>query len=75
MADPILESSLKIRLHTDYWDVFWCEIKKIDKFQLRLKTDASLFPFSYVTFLISCCLIKNYPPQTLAALTTHPVTK
>ncbi len=51
MADPILESSLKT-------DQIICAVtffalnKKIDKFQLCLKTAASLFLFSFVTFLI-----------------------
>jgi len=44
MADPILESSLKTRLNTMCCDIFCCKIKKVDKFQLCLKTAASLFP-------------------------------
>ncbi len=52
MADPILESSLKSELNTIYSNVFLLSNKKVDKFQLCLKTAASLFPFSCLTFLI-----------------------
>ncbi len=34
------------------FEIFSSLIKKVDKFQLRLKTAASLFPFSWGTFLI-----------------------
>jgi hypothetical protein len=52
MADPILESSLKMRLNAAYSDFFLLQNKKVDKFQLRPKTAAILFPFSCSTFLI-----------------------
>ncbi len=51
MADPILESLLKTRLNTMCCNIF-LRIKKVEKFQLCLKTAASLFPFSCVTFPI-----------------------
>ncbi len=51
MADPIFESSLKTKLNTIYCDIFQLQNKKIDKFQLCLKTVASLFPLSFMTFL------------------------
>jgi hypothetical protein len=62
MADPILESSLKT-------DQIICAVtffalnKKVDKFQLCLKT-AESFPFSFVTFLI-----KNAKLDGMAAKT------
>jgi hypothetical protein len=52
MADPILESSLKTTLNTVCFDIFFVAKKCVDKFQLCLKTAASLFPFSCMTFLI-----------------------
>jgi hypothetical protein len=52
MADPILESSLKTRLNTMRSDIFLLLNKKVDIFQLCLKTAASLFISSSVTFLI-----------------------
>ncbi len=53
MADPILESLLKTRLNTMCCDIFLLLNKKVEKFQLCLKTAASVFPFSCVTFPIS----------------------
>jgi hypothetical protein len=52
MADPILESLLKARLNTMCCDIFLLLNKKVEKFQLCLKTAASLFAFSCMTFLI-----------------------
>ncbi len=51
MADPIFEPSLKTRLNTIDCNIF-LQIKEVGKVQLCLKTAASLFPFSRVTFLI-----------------------
>jgi hypothetical protein len=51
MANPILESSLNIILNTNVV-TFLVRNKKVDKFQLCLKTVASLFPLKWVTFLI-----------------------
>ncbi len=56
MADPILESFSKTRLNTMCCDIFLSLNKTVEKFQLCLKTAASLFPFSCVTFLIQICL-------------------
>ncbi len=53
MADPILESSLKTGLNAIDCDIF-------DKFQVCIKTAASLFPFSCEKFLISK-ICKTYP--------------
>ncbi len=53
MADPNLESSLKTRLNIHYRDIFLPPNKKVVKFQPCLKTAASLFPVSHVTFLIA----------------------
>ncbi len=47
ISDPISESSLKTILNI----VTFFAVKKIDKIKLRIKTDASLLPFSCVTFL------------------------
>jgi hypothetical protein len=66
MADPILESSLKTTLNIIYCDIFYCKIKKVDKNQLRLKTAASLFPFSCVTFLIDLARLLNFVPANCA---------
>ncbi len=52
MADPILESSLKTRLNTMCCNIFLLLNKKVEKFQLCLKTAASLFPLSCLTFPI-----------------------
>jgi hypothetical protein len=52
MADSILEWSLKTRYNTMCCDILCYKFKKIDKFQLCLKTAASLFPFSFITYLI-----------------------
>jgi hypothetical protein len=49
MADPILESSLKPTLKLCY-EIFLALNKKVAKFQLWLKSAASLFPFGSVTF-------------------------
>ncbi len=46
MANPILKSSLKTRLDTNYCDIFSLLNKKVDKFWLCLKTVASFFPLS-----------------------------
>jgi hypothetical protein len=51
MAQSILELLLKAGLKTTYC-VFLLLSKKVYKFQLCLKTGASLFPFSSLTFLI-----------------------
>ncbi len=66
MTDPILESSLKTRLNIIYCDIFCCKIKKVDKNQLHLKTAASLFPFSCVTFLIDLAQLLNFVPANCA---------
>ncbi len=53
MADPILESLSKTIIKKILCAVtFLFQNKKVEKFQLCLKTAASLFPFSCVTFLI-----------------------
>ncbi len=51
MADPIL--------NTMCCDIFLLLNKKVEKFQLCLKTAASLFPFSCVTFPIEQHTLKN----------------
>ncbi len=53
MADPILESSLKTTFNSICRDIFLLINKKVDKFQLCLKMALSLFPMSFVTFLIA----------------------
>ncbi len=53
MADPILESLSKNQIKYYVLGHFLSLNKKVEKFQLCLKTAASLFPFSCVTFLIS----------------------
>jgi len=61
MADYILESSLNSRLNTIHCDMFCCRMKTVDKFQVRLKTAASVFPFSCVAFHIGqLCLPLNF---------------
>jgi hypothetical protein len=63
MADPILESLLRTILNTMCRDIFLLLAKKVDKFQLCLKTAASLFPFSCVTFPIR--IVKSIVEQLL----------
>jgi len=46
MADPILKSSLKTRLNTNYCDIFSFKIKKVDKFQLCPKKLQVVFPLA-----------------------------
>ncbi len=55
MTDPILESSLKTRLNVLFILTFLLQNKKVDKFQLCIKTAASLFPFSCI-WQLSCLL-------------------
>ncbi len=72
MADPILESSLKTWLNTIYCNIFCCQIKKVGKFQLWLKTGASLFPFSCVTiFIILSVLITSLHHYTKCHYSVH----
>jgi len=54
MADPILESSFKNQIKILFIVTCFSPLnKKVEKFQPCLKTAASLFPFSWLTFLIT----------------------
>ncbi len=52
MEDHILETLLKAKLDKIHCNIFLLPNKNVGKFQLCLKTAASLFPYSCVTFLI-----------------------
>ncbi len=54
----------KNKLNTFYCKLFLLLNKKVDKLKLCLKTAASLFPFSLMTFLIARPLAFGLWPQT-----------